>query len=157
MINTEVSPITTQRLAGLLLPVKPEEVLYPHIDESPIFRATQSFVGVFSLGTFIGAGAFLIQCVEDKSKPFSVGKMLKSGTSLGFRFGAEIALNEFFTTSFASLRGKECFYDRILAGAASGAILNCKGGWKSMGQGALNSALVSSAYVLLDSATSLIR
>lgn len=157
MIPTDISPITTQRLAGLLLPVTPEEVLYPHLDENPFFRASNSFVGVFTLGTFIGASSYLVQCVQDKSKPFAVGKMLKTGTALGLRFGAEIALNEFFTTVFASVRGKERFYDRILAGAASGAILNCKGGLKKMGEGALNSALISSAYVLLDSATALIR
>ena len=159
MIQTGIEPsmTTVQALAPYLAPITQEEVLYRDFGQSPVANSIKTFAtttsGFFVLGTI---GSIGYNAIFHKEEPFSFKKNLKTGFNLGIKYGTEIAITELIENSFASYRGAERKYDKIIAGAVAGAAVNIPGGYKQMGKGAAEGAALASFLVLSQTASELL-
>ena len=152
--NIEPSMTTVQALAPYLTPITQEEVLYRDFGQSPVANSIKTFAttttGLFVLGTI---GSIGYNTIFHKNESFSFKENLKAGATIGLKYGTELAITELIENSFASYRGAERKYDKIIAGAVAGAAVNIPGGYKKMGRGAAEGAALASLLVLTQTAS----
>jgi hypothetical protein len=79
---------------------------------------------------------------------FSLKTFLGQGTTGMLQLGLEAGIGQFIEGSLAARRGRTYRSDRIIAGAAAGAICGIPGGKSGVLRGAARGAMLSSLLVL---------
>jgi hypothetical protein len=134
-----------------LLPITAEEVLFGRSTETPIFPGVVSTFKGFLFGTTLGTVSSLILGFNE---PTSVGRVFKSGLSMGFEIGLQSGIAQIVQLEISCRRGRESIFDPIVAGATAGAICGAPWGLQSAlekaVQGACAAALMELAKDGLD-------
>lgn len=131
------SPEVIGTISKHLLPITAEEILYGRLGESTVLPGLMVGCGMFLVGTAVGSVSSMI---FRGSEPFTVGRALKAGLVTGFRYGVEFGVTQIIETQIGCARGRECLFDKIIAGATAGAICGAPWGVKSAVWGAARGA-----------------
>ena len=141
-------------LAGNLLPITMQEIQMREFGESAIVRGLSSTFKGGSLGFILGTAKYLFQTIPNKEASISFKDLGMSSLKTAASFGLQLGITDFIESSISYHRGKEKFYDKIIAGAVTGSIFGIPDGFEGMARGAAFGASIATSLAILQSVQS---